>query len=79
MSARTPVRGEKSRAKKEVDDVMRDLSRVVKERFERSVEIETRVEEMTPVLGRLVERVVMMESKYHTHSRIEVRLHPRRL
>lgn len=53
-SARTPVSGEASSAKKDVQDVIRLLSRVVRGRDERSVPIETRVEDMTPVLELLV-------------------------
>ena len=49
-SARSPVSGEARRAKKEVHDVMRLLSSVVRGREERSEPIETRVEDMTPVL-----------------------------
>jgi hypothetical protein len=51
-SASQPAVGEARRAKKEVADVMRDMWRVVKGTLllERSVPIETRVEEMTPVL-----------------------------
>jgi hypothetical protein len=44
------VRGEASSAKKEVQDVMRLLSRVVRAREERSVFMDTRVELITPVL-----------------------------
>ena len=51
LSARRPVRGEASRAKKEVALVMRDLSRVVRGREERSLFIDMRVEDITPVLG----------------------------
>jgi hypothetical protein len=49
-SARTPVSGETSSAQKEVAEVIRDLSRVVRDREERSELMETRVEDMTPVL-----------------------------
>lgn len=49
-SARMPVSGEARSAKKDVDDVMRDLSRVVSGRWERDEFIEMRVEEITPVL-----------------------------
>jgi hypothetical protein len=45
-----PVSGEARRAKKEVADVISDLSRVVRRREERSVFIDIRVEDMTPVL-----------------------------
>ena len=44
------MRGEASRAKKEVALVMRDLSRVVRGREERSLFMDMRVEEITPVL-----------------------------
>jgi hypothetical protein len=50
VSARTPVSGEARSAKNEVEDVMRDLSRVVRGRFESEEFIEIRVEDMTPVL-----------------------------
>lgn len=50
VSARTPVTGETSSAKKDVADVMSDLSRVVSGRVDRSEPMETRVEDMTPVL-----------------------------
>lgn len=43
--------GEASSAKNEVHDVMRLLSSVVSGRDERSVPMETRVEDMTPVLA----------------------------
>lgn len=49
-SARTPESGDASRAKKEVAEVMRDLSRVVSGREERSELMEMSVEDMTPVL-----------------------------
>jgi hypothetical protein len=49
-SARTPDSGETRSAQKEVAEVMRDLSRVVRGREERSELMETRVEDMTPVL-----------------------------
>jgi hypothetical protein len=45
-----PVSGEARSAKKDVDDVMRDLSRVVRGRWERDELIEIRVEDITPVL-----------------------------
>lgn len=51
MSASRPVSGLKSKAKREVLEVMRDLSRVVSGRAERDVLMETRVEDITPVLG----------------------------
>jgi hypothetical protein len=46
-----PVIGEARRAKKEVHDVTRLLSRVVRGREERSEPMDMRVEDMTPVLG----------------------------
>jgi hypothetical protein len=49
-SARTPVSGLATRAKNEVELVMRLLSRVVRGRARSVGSIETRVEEMTPVL-----------------------------
>jgi hypothetical protein len=51
-SASTPVRGDAKSAKNEVDDVIRDLSRVVRGLLERDVLIEIKVEEITPVLHR---------------------------
>lgn len=45
-----PVSGEKRSAKRDVLDVMRDLSRVVRGREDRAELIETRVEDITPVL-----------------------------
>jgi hypothetical protein len=51
-SARIPVSGEARSAKKEVDDVIRDLSRVVSGRWDREVFIEINVEDITPVLDR---------------------------
>jgi hypothetical protein len=50
VSARTPVTGEARSAKNDVHDVMRLLSRVVRGREERSEPMETRVEDITPVL-----------------------------
>lgn len=44
------MRGEARSAKKDVDEVMRDLSRVVSGRADRDVFMEMRVEEITPVL-----------------------------
>ena len=49
-SARMPVSGEARSAKKDVDDVMRDLSRVVSGRWDKDELIEIRVEDITPVL-----------------------------
>lgn len=49
-SARMPVSGEAISAKKDVADVMRDLSSVVSGLDERSEPMDTRVEEITPVL-----------------------------
>lgn len=42
--------GDATRAKREVAEVMRDLSRVVRFREERSLRIETSIDEITPVL-----------------------------
>lgn len=50
VSARMPVSGDARSAKKEVQDVMRLLSSVVRGREERSEPTDTRVEDMTPVL-----------------------------
>lgn len=50
VSARWPVMGDATRAKREVAEVMRDLSRVVRFREERSLRIETSIDEITPVL-----------------------------
>ncbi len=52
LSARTPATGLTSKAQKLVLEVIRDLSRVVNSRFERSDLIDTRVLEITPVLYR---------------------------
>lgn len=49
-SARMPVSGEAKRAKNEVEEVMRDLSRVVSGRLDKDEFIEIRVEDITPVL-----------------------------
>ena len=49
-SARIPVRGEARSAKNEVQDVIKLLSRVVRGREERSVFMDMRVEDITPVL-----------------------------
>lgn len=43
--------GDANRARKDVADVMRDLSRVVRGREERSELMETSVEDITPVLS----------------------------
>lgn len=45
-----PVSGEAKRAKNEVEEVMRDLSRVVSGRLDKDEFIEIRVEDITPVL-----------------------------
>lgn len=50
LSARTPDIGLAMSANRLVQDVMRLLSRVVSSLWERSVPMETRVEDMTPVL-----------------------------
>jgi len=51
-SARNPVTGEAKRAKREVEEVIRDLERVERGAFERSLWMETRVDDITPVLQR---------------------------
>jgi hypothetical protein len=48
-SARTEEKGETRRAKREVHEVMMDLSSAVRGREESEVPRETRVEEITPV------------------------------
>lgn len=50
LSARMPASGLARRAKKLVQEVIRLLSRVVRERWERSKPMETKVDEITPVL-----------------------------
>lgn len=50
LSASAPATGLATRANKLVQDVIRLLSRVDRVRFERSEPIDTRVDEMTPVL-----------------------------
>lgn len=50
LSARMPASGLARRAKKLVLEVIRLLSRVVRERWERSEPMETKVDEITPVL-----------------------------
>lgn len=67
-SLREPDSGEARRAKSEVEDVIRDLSRVVSAREERSVPMETRVEEMTPVLRRADQHVKGRETERRTYS-----------
>jgi hypothetical protein len=52
-SASRPEAGLARRAKTEVMLVTSDLSSVVRGRWERSLWMETRVDEMTPVLGRV--------------------------
>lgn len=52
-SARMPVAGETNKANSEVQHVMSDLSRVVSGRWERSLPMETRVADMTPVSSSL--------------------------
>lgn len=52
LSARTPANGLATNANKLVQDVMRLLSRVVRGRLDRSEPIDTRVEEITPVLSK---------------------------
>lgn len=51
-SARRPEMGEARSAKKEVELVIRDLSRVVRGWWEREEFMDMRVEEITPVLER---------------------------
>jgi hypothetical protein len=51
VSARRPEAGLASSAKRAVAEVRRDLSRVVRGWEDRSVPMETRVEEITPVLS----------------------------
>ena len=48
--ARRPLAGETRSAKREVEAAIIDLSKVVRGREEREVLMETRVEEITPVL-----------------------------
>jgi hypothetical protein len=48
-SARSPLAGDITKAKSDVQAVMRDLSTVERGRFEREVPMETRVAEITPV------------------------------
>lgn len=62
-SASTPVSGEASSAKNDVADVTSDLSSVVRGRPERSEPMETRVEDMTPVL----ERGFPASARVHIH------------
>jgi len=50
VSARWPVMGLAMRAKRDVAEVMRDLSSMVRDAWSRSVPMLTSVEEMTPVL-----------------------------
>lgn len=52
LSANIPAKGLANKAKRLVQDVIRLLSRVVRTRSDRSEPIDTRVEEMTPVLYR---------------------------
>jgi hypothetical protein len=56
-SARRPVSGLATRAKKEVELVMRPLSSVVRGRARSVGAIDTRVDEMTPVLELLIIQV----------------------
>lgn len=66
-SANTPVSGDASRAKRDVLDVIRLLSSVVSSREERSVFMETRVEDITPVLGLLVFSTCKTSGKNEHH------------
>ena len=70
LSARTAVMGLAMRANKLVQDVTRLLSTVVKGRAERSEPIDTRVEEMTPVLCGLAQPLEtrrLLRSRVLTH------------
>jgi len=49
-SAKTPVSGDAKSAKNDVEEVIRDLSRVVSGRFDNDEFMEIRVEDITPVL-----------------------------
>jgi len=49
LSARTDANGEIRSAKREVHDVMMDLSREVRGLFDRAVPMDTRVADITPV------------------------------
>jgi hypothetical protein len=49
LSASRPLAGEISKAKRDVHAVIRDLSRVVRERLESDVPMDTRIAEITPV------------------------------
>jgi len=49
-SARNPVPGDARRAKREVEEVISDLETVESGALERSLWMETRVDEITPVL-----------------------------
>lgn len=54
-----PVKGEARSAKNEVQEVMRLLSRVVSRREERSVFMDIKVEDMTPVLRIVVSTILV--------------------
>lgn len=56
LSAKTPERGEMKRAKREVQDVIKDLSRVVSGAPSEEL-IETKVADITPVSSTLVSTV----------------------
>jgi hypothetical protein len=62
-SARSPEKGEASSAKRDVEEVIKDLSIVVRAREERSAFIETRVDEITPVLS--VDVNILSCNEYH--------------
>jgi hypothetical protein len=64
-SARTPVSGEATRAKKDVDEVMRDLSRVVRGRRDSEEPIETKVEDITPVLQGMVSHHMTLKGRMY--------------
>lgn len=68
LSARIPARGLAIRAKRLVQDVISDLSSVVRGRLDRSLPMETRVEDMTPVLHANVSCLAMHVEQAVTDS-----------
>lgn len=68
LSANTPATGLAIRAKRLVQEVMRLLSSVVSSR-ERSKPIDTRVEEMTPVLREISDNPENVKKSLRTRSR----------
>lgn len=63
LSARWEEKGETRRAKREVEEVMMDLSKDVRRRLDREVSMETRVADMTPVSsGKFYESLVTSET-----------------